>query len=174
MHWGCGESPAIGWLNSDARQLPGVDLCADVRVGLPLQSESISYIASMHALQDLTYVEAVPALQELRRVLEPGGVLRLGLPDLHRAVAALLRHDSGYFYIKDDEVRCLSGKFAVQLTWYGSSRMMYTRELADELLERAGFGRVTRCSFGQTSSDFPEIVKLDNRERETLFVEAVK
>jgi hypothetical protein len=33
---------------------------------------------------------------------------------------------------------------------------------------------VTRCAYCETVSPFPEIVALDNRERETLFIEAAK
>ncbi len=43
-----------------------------------------------------------------------------------------------------------------------------------ELLLRAGFRRVARCAFRLTSSGYGDIVELDNRERESLFVEAVK
>jgi predicted SAM-dependent methyltransferase len=172
LNWGCGPQPAAGWLNADRRAAPGVDLLSDIRDGLPLATGSIQYIAAIHALQDLPYLAVVPALCELRRVLKAGGVLRLALPDLDRAIAALLNGDAGYFYIDDEEARTLSGKFIVQMTWYGSNRMLFNHEFAAELLLRAGFTRVERAAFGETTSAFPEIVTLDNRPRESIFVEA--
>src|SRR5581483_215462 len=174
LHWGCGPETAPGWLNADQRPAPGVDLLGDLRDGLPLPDDSLDYIASHHALQEIPYLELVPALRELRRVLAPGGVLRLGLPDLDRAIAAFVANDPAYFNVKDDETPSVSGKFIVQMTWYGASRVMFNFEFAREMLQRAGFGEVRRCAFRQTASDFPEIASLDNRERETLFVEAVK
>ncbi len=45
-------------------------------------------------------------------------------------------------------------------------------DYAREVLERAGFRDLRRCVFGQTASRYPDIVSLDNRERESLFVEA--
>jgi len=60
------------------------------------------------------------------------------------------------------------------MTWYGWSRIMFTWEFARELLLRAGYSVVTRCAYKQTASPFPEIVDLDNRERESLFIEAQK
>ena len=39
---------------------------------------------------------------------------------------------------------------------------------------QAGFSRVDHLSFKKTASRYPEIVELDNREQESLFVEAVK
>ncbi len=172
LNWGCGPRPVPGWINSDLLQAPGIDLSGDIRDGLPLPDESLAYVVAIHALQDLPYLDVVPALRELRRVLEPGGVLRLGLPDLERGIAAYLRGDAGYFYIPDEESATISGKLIVQMTWYGSNRMMFTHEFTRELLLRAGFRDVVRCAFRQTASPYPDIVALDNRERESLFVEA--
>ena len=42
------------------------------------------------------------------------------------------------------------------------------------MLLKAGFSRVMHCGFKETATRWPEIVELDNRERESLFVEAVK
>ena len=42
------------------------------------------------------------------------------------------------------------------------------------MLLKAGFARVVQCEFKQTSTPWPEILDLDNRENESLFVEAVK
>ncbi len=174
MNWGCGPEPPAGWLNADRLKAPGIQLSCDIRDGLPLVSESLQYIVSIHALQDLPFLDAVAALQELRRVLEPGGVLRLSLPDLERGLAAYLRNDSSYFYIPDSDAETLSGKLIVQMTWYGSSRLMFTFEFARELLQKAGFDTVTRCAYRITASRYPLITELDNRERESLFIEAVK
>lgn len=174
MNWGCGPRPVPGWINSDLLSAPGIDVIADIRDGLPLESGSLQYIASIHALQELPYLDVVPALRELRRVLAPEGVLRLALPDLERGLAAYLENRPEYFYIPDEETQTISGKFIVQLTWYGSSRCMFTYEFAEELLLRAGFSRVERCAYRRTAGPYPEIVELDDRERESLFVEAVK
>jgi predicted SAM-dependent methyltransferase len=174
LHWGCGETIVPGWINADRRAGPGVELAGDIRYGLPLESYSIDYIVSIHALQDLPYFDVVPALQELRRVLAPGGVLRLGLPDMDRAIDAYLRNDADYFYVPDSDSATTAGKMIIQLTWYGDSRIMFTYDFAREMLGKAGFRTVTRCAYRQTVSRFAEIVALDNRERETLFVEAQK
>jgi hypothetical protein len=62
----------------------------------------------------------------------------------------------------------------VQLIWYGYSRTLFTPEFIEELLLKAGFRTAIHCSFGRTGSPFEEIVELDNRPDESLFVEAVK
>jgi SAM-dependent methyltransferase len=174
LNWGCGPTPAAGWINADLLSAPGIELSGDIRDGLALPDDSIDYAVSIHALQDLPYLDVLPALRELRRVLRPGGILRLALPDLERSIEAWLRGDKAYFYIGDDEVASIGGKLIVQAIWYGSTRTPFTWDLARELAPKAGFRHVSRCKFGQTDSAWPQIVDLDNRERESLFVEAVK
>jgi predicted SAM-dependent methyltransferase len=174
LNWGCGEHPEPGWLNSDIKDVPGIDVVADVRAGLPLETGSIDYITSIHALPELPYPDLVPALQELHRVLKPGGVLRLALPDLDRGIAAYQNGEADYFHVPDDDARSIGAKFVTQMIWYGYSRSLFTHDFVKELLERAGFSRVERCGYKQTASRWPDIADLDNRERESLFVEAVK
>lgn len=174
LNWGCGTHVAEGWVNSDQKEGPGIDLSCDIREGLPLESDSVDYAVSIHALPEVPYPALIPTLQELRRVLRPGAPLRLALPDLNKAIAAYQRGDRDYFLIPDEEVTGLSSKMIVQLVWYGYSRTLFTPEFVEELVLKAGFRAAVHCSFGQTASPFEEIVELDNREHESLFVEAVK
>ena len=174
LNWGCGRHPQPGWINSDAKDGEGIDICCDIRTGLPLDTDSIDYAVSIHALPELAYPDLVPALGELRRVLKPDGVLRLGLPDLDRAIAAYQRADRGYFIVPDEEARSMGGKLVVQMTWYGHSRSLFTLDFTQELLMKAGFTRSVPCAYRQSASDYPDIVELDNREQESLFVEASK
>jgi predicted SAM-dependent methyltransferase len=172
LNWGCGSHIAPGWINSDVKAATGVDLVADVRHGLPLVSGSMDYVVSVHALPELSYSEQVPVLSELRRVLRPGGALRLALPDLRKGIDAYLRGDLGYFKVDEDAAKTLGGRFIAHMLWYGYSRTLFTVDFAGELLERAGFVDVVACEAGQTASEFAEIVALDNREDESFFIEA--
>ena len=107
-------------------------------------------------------------------MLEPGGILRLALPDIDKGIKAYLDGDRDYFLIPDEDTRSLGGKFIVQMIWYGYSRTLFTYDFTAELLRKAGFTQVTRSDFRTTASRFPEIVELDSREKESLFVEATK
>jgi predicted SAM-dependent methyltransferase len=174
LNWGCGHRGEPGWINSDQKDGPGIDLSCDIREGLPLDDDSMDYIVSIHALPEVPYTELVPVLQELRRVLKPGGTLRLALPDLLKGVDAYRRNDTDYFLVPDEDARSLGAKLITQLIWYGYSRTLFTSEFIEEMLYKAGYTEVYACEYQVTRSQFPEIVELDNRENESLFVEAVK
>jgi predicted SAM-dependent methyltransferase len=174
LNWGCGDYPDGGWINSDIKATPGVHMTRDIRYGLPLETGCIEYAVSIHALPEIHYRDQVPALRELRRVLEPGGVLRLALPDLDKAIRAYLDEDSDYFLIPDEHARSMGSKLITQLVWYGWSKTLFTFDFVAELLADAGFTSISRCSYRETHSRFPEITALDSRERESLFAEAVK
>lgn len=174
LNWGCGPEPPYGWVNSDIFPAPGVQVVADIRTGLPLPDDWFEYVVSIHALPELSYAELDKALRELRRVLKPGGVLRLSLPDMDKAIQAYKTGDIDYFLISDDDVRCLAGKMIVQLTWYGRSRSMFTWDFIRELLERNQFTDIRRCEFKKSFSNFTLITELDDRPLESLFVEATK
>lgn len=174
LHLGCGLCIVPGWINCDLRRAPGVDLCADLRAGLPIAEASVDCIAAIHVLQDLAYFDIAPALAELRRVLKPGGVLRLALPDLDKALCAYLAGDSAYFYIPDHDARSIGAKLVTQITWYGSVRTPFTYDALREWVLEAGFEDIYRCKHRVTLSRFADLASLDNRERESLFVEAVR
>lgn len=174
MNWGCGSHPVPGWINSDQKSGAGIDISCDIRNGLPLANDSIGYIVSIHALEEVPYPDIVTVLQELRRVLEPNGILRLSLPDLEKGIEAYVQKDRDYFLIPDDEVKSIGGKLIVQLIWYGYSRTLFTYDFIEELLFKAEFRYVSRCSYKESKSQYSDIVELDNRPQESLFVEAVK
>jgi predicted SAM-dependent methyltransferase len=174
INLGCGLMPCAGWINCDVRPLPGVDLCCNILEGIPLADDFADYIAAIHLLQDLRYGDIVPALKDTRRVLKPAGVLRVAVPDLDKAIEAYRQRDAAYFYVPDEHARSLGAKLVTQLTWYGSVQTPFNFDFLEEVLEAAGFGRVRRCAYRVTRSRFPELVALDNRDRESLFVEAVK
>jgi SAM-dependent methyltransferase len=174
MNWGCGEYPEPGWINSDIKNTPGIDISCDIRDGLPLERDSLDYIVTHHALPEIPLSEIPGVLEELRRVLKPGGVLRVGLPDLDKGIQAYLENDREYFLVPDKDARTTGGKFVTQLLWYGWSRTLFTHDFADELLRKAGYREVQACAFRKTKSQFPGIVDLDTRERESFFVEATK
>jgi predicted SAM-dependent methyltransferase len=84
LNIGCGRVAHPAWINYDLEQVsdcPHVRV-HDLRTGIPEADGSIDAVYSSHVLEHLTPEEAIPFLAEQRRVLKPGGVLRIVVPDL--------------------------------------------------------------------------------------------
>jgi SAM-dependent methyltransferase len=174
LNWGCGSCIQPGWINSDIKPDPGVDLVGDIRDGLPIESDSLDYISSVHALPMISLPDIDAVLRELRRMLKPGGTLRLVLPDLEKGFAAYRRGDRDYFLVPDEDAEDIGTKFVTQILWYGYSTTFFVPGFVHEVLRKAGFREIHDVAMNQTMSAHPEIVELDQRENESLFVEAVK
>ena len=173
LHWGCGNVTPSGWINSDIKEGPGIDISCDIlKDGLPLETDSVPYISTQHALQQLKVYDILAALRELHRVLAPNGVLRVCLPDFDKAIDAYCRGDQNYFRCWNWEV--ISGNFITQIMDYNYTATPLTYEFTEELLYRAGFDEVFRVTYRETRSGYAEIIDLDSRPDESFYVEAVK
>lgn len=109
LHLGCGiESLGhgakllAGWTNVDIEG-DGVRTFAwDLTDPFPLPDGSIDFVYSEHFIEHLTLADGAALLAECRRVLGPGGVVRLSTPDLRvlaeRYLAGDVRewHDLGW------------------------------------------------------------------------------
>lgn len=80
LHLGCGWNLLDGWINID---LVGgkTDLVWDLRRPLPFGDASVDVVFLEHVFEHMTYSETLVVLGHVRKVLRPGGVLRVGVPD---------------------------------------------------------------------------------------------
>lgn len=89
VNLGCGSRHHSAWLNYDIVGGPGV-IAHDLRQGIPLPDNSCDAVYHSHVLEHLRPVEAAGLLRECFRVLKPGGILRVAVPDLERICRAYL------------------------------------------------------------------------------------
>jgi predicted SAM-dependent methyltransferase len=79
---GCGRRIHPAWCNLDlAAAAPGV-VEHDLRQGLPFADDSCDAVYHSHVLEHLQPDEASRLIAECHRVLKPGGILRIAVPDL--------------------------------------------------------------------------------------------
>jgi len=88
---GCGPFGQEGWVNLDLFPAPGVTARVDCRRHLPLSDGAARGIHVEHYLEHLEPGTERPRfLAECRRCLEPGGVLRIVVPDMRKYIEAYL------------------------------------------------------------------------------------
>jgi ubiquinone/menaquinone biosynthesis C-methylase UbiE len=76
LDFGCAFEKHEGWLGFDLND-HGHNLVGDVLDGLPFPDFHFDMITAHHSLQMIRFDDLPRALAELRRVLKPGGVLRI-------------------------------------------------------------------------------------------------
>jgi predicted SAM-dependent methyltransferase len=81
LNVGCGPNIEKEFVNLDYDWYPGVDVCWDITKPLPWQDKSLKGIYSEHCLEHLPFVACNSALREFKRILKPGGSIRIVVPD---------------------------------------------------------------------------------------------
>lgn len=97
---------------------------------LQFRENSISQILARHCFEHLSPCEARLALSKAAEIVEPGGLLRIDVPD-HEASMELLLTTKDRFYI-----RHILGP---RRNDYGFHMMSYTRDRLTNLVENYGF-----------------------------------
>ena len=98
LHLGCGTRKLPGWTGVDSREDAGADVVADVRnLGL-WESGEVETIYASHVLEHVPRPDLLQTLREWRRVLRPGGLLRISVPDFG-ALAALYQEGVSFWRI---------------------------------------------------------------------------
>jgi predicted SAM-dependent methyltransferase len=87
LHIGCGNHLLDGWLNADLRPRAAGVVSLDATRPLPIPDESFDYIFSEHLIEHMPYPQGCNLLAEFRRVLKPGGTVRLATLDFAFLVA---------------------------------------------------------------------------------------
>jgi predicted SAM-dependent methyltransferase len=95
LHIGCGKGHLPGWINIDVHPAP---LAMNVLRGLPFADGSADFVFVSHLLEHLYFPRDVqPFLAELRRVLAPGGIVRIVVPDIGKCIEAYVHNDREFF-----------------------------------------------------------------------------
>ncbi|MDJ0975028.1 MAG: methyltransferase domain-containing protein [Planctomycetota bacterium] len=82
LHLGCGLLVHPDWVNVDLVAYDPAVRALDLTRPLPYADEACTAVYHAHLLEHLRRENAEPFLRECRRVLAPGGILRVVVPDL--------------------------------------------------------------------------------------------
>jgi predicted SAM-dependent methyltransferase len=193
LNIGCGTSGIVGWVNVD--NSPSILLSrvplgrrmfrtpdwprdvrrADVRKRIPFSDSSVGCIYSSHTFEHFTYQESRAVARECHRVLRPGGVLRIVVPDL-----AILVRD----YLADSADPMASHRFVSRLLLTASLRdlvhagahhkQMFDARSLVHMLREVGFPTPEVSTFGNSRIAQIADIELESRRSESLYVEATR
>ncbi len=149
-------------------------LSMDITKGVPWATDSVSYIFSSHMIEHITYREAERFLKECHRILKPGGVMRIAVPDTEILVKMYQEKRLKELNAINEpakEAKYDLERFHGVITY--DHKAFYDWETMRDLCLEAGFSRVERKSFKvghpviveETEDLFPEI---------SLYVEIAK
>ncbi|MBF0271298.1 MAG: methyltransferase domain-containing protein [Magnetococcales bacterium] len=206
LHCGSGAAWKQNWLNTDAETFTGSNgvqtkpvslftpdgyahtnfyyLQHDATTPFPIPDNLFDHCYAEHFIEHLNRDQGLAFLQEVHRMLRPGGILRLSTPDLHANLELFFHTERPAFA---QSVAFLEGRvpawhvrnraFMVnQLFYFWGHQWIYDFEDLALLLEQAGFpaASIERRAFRE--GNIAEVEQLDQeaRSQENLFVEAVK
>jgi len=177
---GCGPHILDGFVNLDLYPTRANVVTWDCRKRLPFGDSALIGIRVEQFLEHLECKEELPAfLRDCLRVLQPGGVLRVIVPDAERFLRAYCRGDLDGFRelavpdpFPDDLPTRMDVVNHIFHQWH-EHRWGYDLETLAHRLTRAGFERVERMSY-QCSID--PLLAQDREEHSpySLYVDGVK
>jgi SAM-dependent methyltransferase len=206
---GCGMTPTPGWINYDNspaiglsrlgsavtilerlgvlddNQVAYIRFCAEheIKFGdgtrLPLSPDSVSAVYTSHMLEHLDREQASVFLMEAYRVLAPGGILRVAVPDLRRKIDDYLETGDANQLMEDMRVcspapRGLVGRIKALVVGPRHHLWMYDTRSLVELLVAHKFSDVNALRPGQTNIENAGALNLREREYASIYVEGRK
>jgi predicted SAM-dependent methyltransferase len=170
LHIGCGQNIKLGWINIDLSEF--ADIRLDVREPLPFPDASATVVYSEHFFEHLSFEEGTRFLRESIRVLVPGGLISIGVPDAESTLR---------LYVSGDREEWLRVRHQWHPEWCntqmhsvnyvfrqdGEHKYSYDLETLTGALTDCGFVNIRRRAWDPT-------LDLDARREGTLYVEGEK
>lgn len=151
---------------------------ADVTKPLPLPTGVVDVIYSSHMFHHLDPHEASGFLKEARRVLRPGGIIRLAVPDAQALVQLYTEtHDADSFVqaflMPEPRPTTFFGRARYLFAGHRGRRWMYDGDSLSRLLREHGFTSCTVLLPGETQIVEHQGLDLRERAAESIYVEAI-
>jgi predicted SAM-dependent methyltransferase len=161
------------WVNVDGAPAPGVRFLIDLQRPLPFEDASFDGVFCEHVLEHFSQEDGQRLAGEVRRILRPGGVFRVVVPDAALVLRLYLETPDALVAARGD------GRAATPMEMVNSyfrqryeHQFMYDWETLALTLNRAGFASVRRSGFREPGACSGPRIDDPKYEPESLYVEA--
>lgn len=127
LHLGCGDYWFDGYINIDFNIYGGTDMLFDIRESLPFQTETVEIIEAYEVIEHFNKDEVFNILEDWKRVLIPGGKIKISVPDMDGLVEK-------YQTDKQEAIQMIYG-----FVDHPNHKWGYTVDTMKELFEQHGF-----------------------------------
>jgi len=180
VNLGSGGRGREGWVNIDVvRRHKDITFPYDIRTGMPFLGSQVARIFAEHVVEHVEFREDVPRLfRSMLYVLEPGGRVRIVVPDCERYLEAYVTRDPkqwealGVTTLPQDMPTYMA-MVNHQFHQGGEHMFGYDFETLQFVLLEAGFAEVRKMSFG-VSGDADLCLDREDHAKYSLYVEARK
>jgi predicted SAM-dependent methyltransferase len=164
------------WVNVDGFQAPNIHFLVDLQRGLPFPDGSFDGVFSEHVLEHFTKQDGLLLAVEVARVLRPGGVFRVVVPDGEFVMRSYFDDPEGLVRYRGSSGMDETGMDMVNSFFRQryEHQFMYDWLTMKRLLEHAGFQDVLRCAFRESAATLGLEIDDEKYARESLYVEARK
>ncbi|RYU91611.1 methyltransferase domain-containing protein [Mucilaginibacter terrigena] len=181
LNVGCGPFGHDGWVNVDLMALKNVSFTYDTRKHLPFKDNTVERIRVEHFFEHIDKsFEAPFFLEECKRVMKPGAVLRIAVPDVEKFINAYYLNDEVSWKALGYDINNLPNGFDTKIAILnhifrqdGEHKYAYDWEAMHFLLTKHGFKNITRQQYRQ-SLDEQLIEDQFNHSNHSLYVDCVK
>ena len=206
---GCGQTIIVGWRNLDnsfsvklanlgllARLISSIGLLAKSQkefiefaqqhaieyadaTKIPCEDDACEVLYTSHMLEHLDPVEAKAFLREALRILQPGGIIRIAVPDLQKLVGEYCESEDADKFLSStlmciERPKGLAEKLRLLTVGTRHHQWMYDGKSLSRLLLGQGFVGPTVQNPGNTQIPNPSPLDLNERVEESVYVEATK
>jgi predicted SAM-dependent methyltransferase len=167
LHLGSGGHPLEGWVNVDVLGMEP-DVYWDLRQGIPFPDGSAEAVFLEHLIEHFTLADGLDLLDECHRVLVPGGIVRVGVPDFGRYLVSYAT--DGEFVERLRPGRPTRLLAVAEVALGHGHRSVWDAETLERVLSECGFVDARRRVFGDSSIEPAPDSPM--REPESLYAEA--
>jgi len=162
LQLGSGPNFIDGWLCTDIAPSSDRVVRLDVTKPFPFDDGIFDYVFSEHLIEHISWHDGSLMLQECRRVLKPGGTIRIATPDLEVLIGLLSRNGDP---LNERYIQWITNKYLHGINVYKAAfvinnafrnwghQFLYDNEVMEIAMQKAGFTNIRRFLSGESDDE---------------------